>query len=115
MGSIGPQFGVSPTMLKQRSLNSLAAEIGIQQIDVIKIDVEGAELGVLQGAAGIIGSKRPPVICSSSPIGLRPEIPDSNSAMLRLFCSGMGTACSDSQEVAKRERKLLRWCATVLA
>jgi hypothetical protein len=62
MGSIGPQFGVSPIMLKQRSLDGLAAELEIHQIDVIKIDVEGAELGVLQGAAGILGSKQPPVI-----------------------------------------------------
>jgi len=62
MGSIGPQFGVSPIMLKQRSLDGLAAEMDVQQIDVMKIDVEGAELGVLQGAARILGSKRPPVI-----------------------------------------------------
>jgi FkbM family methyltransferase len=62
MGSIGPQFGVSPIMLKQRSLDGLAAEMVVQQIDVIKIDVEGSELGVLQGAVRILSSERPPVI-----------------------------------------------------
>jgi hypothetical protein len=31
-------------------------------IDIIKIDVEGAELDVLKGAIGIISSDRPPVI-----------------------------------------------------
>jgi len=49
-------------MLRQRALDSLAAEMEVQQIDVIKIDVEGAELGVPQGAARILSSKRPPVI-----------------------------------------------------
>jgi Methyltransferase FkbM domain len=61
MGSIGPQFGDSPVMLKQRSLDGLSAEMNVQQIGVIKIDIEGSELGVLQGA-GILGSERPPVI-----------------------------------------------------
>lgn len=34
----------------------------IHRVDVIKIDVEGAELGVLQGAQRLLGSERPPVI-----------------------------------------------------
>src|SRR5262249_20970983 len=62
MGSIGPQFGVSPIMLRQRTLDGLAAEMEVNQIDVIKIDVEGAELGVLQGAARSLSAKRPPAI-----------------------------------------------------
>jgi hypothetical protein len=47
---------------ESRTLDSLAAEMEVQQIDVIKIDVEGAELGALQGAARILTTKRPSVI-----------------------------------------------------
>jgi FkbM family methyltransferase len=36
-------------------------------VDVIKIDVEGAELGVLRGAARILGENRPVVMFESAP------------------------------------------------
>lgn len=62
MGSIGPQFGASPLYLRQARLDDLLAQAQIDLIDVIKIDVEGAELGVLRGAMRILGSHRPPVI-----------------------------------------------------
>src|SRR5262249_13394872 len=51
-----------PIMLEQRSLDTMLAEMNIHQPDVIKIDVEGAELGVLRGAARLLASERPPVI-----------------------------------------------------
>ena len=62
MGSIGPQFGAHPIMLAQRSLDVLVADSNLADVDVIKIDVEGAEFGVLQGARRILASKRPPAI-----------------------------------------------------
>ena len=61
MGSLGPQFG-APTMLEQRSLDSILADLHVDHADVIKIDVEGAELNVLQGARQLLASERPPVI-----------------------------------------------------
>jgi FkbM family methyltransferase len=62
MGSVGPQFGAVPIMLKQRSLDTLLAESNIFHVDVLKIDVEGAELGVLKGAQRLLSSERPPAI-----------------------------------------------------
>jgi FkbM family methyltransferase len=62
MGSLGPQFGTVPIMLRQRSLDSLLTELDIEQIDVMKIDVEGAELGVLRGAQQLLHAERPPVV-----------------------------------------------------
>jgi FkbM family methyltransferase len=62
MGSISPQFDAEPTMLQQRSVDSLMIESSIHHVDVVKIDVEGAELGVLRGAQRLLAAERPPVI-----------------------------------------------------
>ena len=62
MGSLGPQFDAAPIMLKRRTLDSLLAEIDIHSVDVMKIDVEGAELGVLRGAQQLLSSDRAPVL-----------------------------------------------------
>jgi len=62
MGSLGPQFRTRPIILEQRSLDAILASMNIQQIDVIKIDVEGAERSVLQGAQRLLASERPPTI-----------------------------------------------------
>jgi len=62
MGSIGPQFGVRPVSLQQSTLDDVLAGRSIKQVDVLKIDVEGAELSVLQGAHHLLSLPRPPVV-----------------------------------------------------
>jgi FkbM family methyltransferase len=62
MGSVGPQFGVEPVRVAQRSLDSLISELGMPAIDMLKLDIEGAELGALQGAQRLLNSEKPPVI-----------------------------------------------------
>lgn len=49
-------------VLQARSVDSLVAELGIQRVDLIKIDVEGAELEVLEGARATLAKYRPIVI-----------------------------------------------------
>jgi Methyltransferase FkbM domain len=49
MGSVGPQFNRPPILLRQVALDELLDDMGIGDVDVIKLDVEGSELGVLQG------------------------------------------------------------------
>lgn len=41
------------------TLDALAERLSIDRVDVVKIDVEGAELKVLQGAAGLLRRTRP--------------------------------------------------------
>jgi len=44
------------------TLDAYAGAKGLSRIDFIKADVEGAELGMLQGAPGILGAAEPPVL-----------------------------------------------------
>lgn len=45
-----------------RQLDSVLEEEGLDAVSVLKIDVEGAELLVLRGAACLLASRKPPVI-----------------------------------------------------
>ncbi len=55
------------TVVIKVPLRRLDALISANDIDVIKIDVEGAELGVLQGGDGLISRNRPVVMFESGP------------------------------------------------
>jgi FkbM family methyltransferase len=90
MGSLGPQFGADPIMLTQSSLDALVEKWSLAEIDVIKIDVEGAELGVLQGAQRLLASKRPPVIVFEFADWAEGRIPgqQAGDSQAALFASG---------------------------
>jgi FkbM family methyltransferase len=62
MGSLAPQFYVSPVTVRGLTLDQLLAEANISTVDVLKIDVEGAERGVLQGAEGLLRGPQPPLV-----------------------------------------------------
>ena len=62
MGSIGPQFSIEPVLLEQRQLDAILDELAIEQVDVVKLDIEGAEFGALQGLSRRLTSRRPPAI-----------------------------------------------------
>jgi FkbM family methyltransferase len=62
MGSIGPQFGASPVKLVQCTLNEVLDELTIDDVEVVKLDIEGAEFGALQGLCRRLTSRRPPEI-----------------------------------------------------
>jgi FkbM family methyltransferase len=62
MGSIGPQFGAEPVTLTQRPLDDVLDELSIDDVDVMKLDIEGAEFGALQGLSRRLRSPRPPTI-----------------------------------------------------
>jgi FkbM family methyltransferase len=63
MGSVGPQFSLPPVFAKQVALDECLDEIGIDRVDVMKVDVEGAELGVFQGITRrLTGSNSPTIV-----------------------------------------------------
>lgn len=62
MGSIGPQFSRPPVALAQRPLDDILDELGYLDVDVVKLDIEGAELGALRGLARRLTGSRAPVV-----------------------------------------------------
>jgi hypothetical protein len=62
MGSIGPQFNLPPVFLRQVALDELLDDLRVGDVDVMKLDVEGSELGCLQGLKRRLVGQRPPKI-----------------------------------------------------
>ena len=62
MGSIGPQFGAPPVSLSQRPLDDVLDELAVGDVEIVKLDVEGSELGVLCGLSRRLRGAIPPTI-----------------------------------------------------
>lgn len=62
MGSVGPQFTQAGEELPQRPLDAVLDETGVDSVDVVKLDIEGAEVGALRGLARRLSGTRPPVV-----------------------------------------------------
>ena len=62
MGSIGKQFDEPALALRQRALDDVLDELAIEDVDVVKLDVEGAELGALRGLERRCQGEQPPTI-----------------------------------------------------
>lgn len=93
LNSLGP-FGLEGTHLERveevptKRLDTLVAEEGLPRVDVIKIDVEGAEMRVLQGAQHTLQTFRPLLIVELSDRTLRMQ--GATSSQVRSFLRDAG-------------------------
>jgi FkbM family methyltransferase len=62
MGSVGPQFSKPSIPLVQRPLDDVLNELGVHNVDIVKLDIEGAELGALRGLRRRLTDTRPPAV-----------------------------------------------------
>lgn len=62
MGSLLNRFGTEGVEVETLSLDTFATEQNLPRVDVIKIDVEGFELGVLQGSTRLLAQSPAPLI-----------------------------------------------------
>jgi FkbM family methyltransferase len=90
MGSLGPQFCNVPVMVQQQSLDNILTRMDIHQVDVIKIDVEGAEQGVLHGAERLLTSERPPTVIFEFADWAEARIPGQRSGDAQAFLLARG-------------------------
>jgi FkbM family methyltransferase len=62
MGSLANRFSSSAAVVKSISLDDAAEQLGLPRVDVIKVDVEGFELGVFRGARRLLSMTPAPVV-----------------------------------------------------
>jgi hypothetical protein len=75
----GEEDGTTGLTVRVERLDDVASECAASSAGLLKIDVEGAELSVLQGAPNLLGIGRPVIIC---------EIQD-------VWCARYGSASTD--------------------
>jgi hypothetical protein len=69
------------------TLDGFCAERGIDRIDFIRMDIEGAEQRALEGALAILDRDRPHVLLEIHPPMLQARFGGSGEAVLALFLS----------------------------
>jgi FkbM family methyltransferase len=62
MGSLGAQFHNSPVPVACRTIDHILEEQRIDKVEVIKVDVEGFEVAVFEGAKKLLTGDNPPLI-----------------------------------------------------
>ncbi len=62
MGSLAPQFHVEPVEVEGVPLDTLLSDADLRRVDVLKIDVEGFERHVLEGAERLLRGTDPPLV-----------------------------------------------------
>jgi hypothetical protein len=68
----------------------MLSRMDIHEVDVIKIDVEGAEKGVLHGAQRLLASERPPIIVFEFADWAEARIPDQQPGDAQTFLLASG-------------------------
>jgi FkbM family methyltransferase len=62
MGSLGAQFNGESIPVITRTLDSILSEHGVDRVTLIKVDVEGFEMGVFKGAEKLLNGPDAPLI-----------------------------------------------------
>ncbi len=61
-GSLGAHFQADPIAVAARTLDSILGEQQVERVDLIKLDVEGAEAVVFEGAEKLLTGDQPPIV-----------------------------------------------------
>jgi FkbM family methyltransferase len=62
MGALAPQFHAAPVDVPGARLDRLLAVANVSHVDIVKVDVEGFEVKVFEGAVQLLASAPPPII-----------------------------------------------------
>lgn len=81
---------VATEQVQVETLDSVVARLGIAKVDVVKIDVEGAELKVLEGAREVLRRSRPLLLIEANDDALRNQ--GASTAQLLALLRSLGYA-----------------------
>src|SRR5262245_48774859 len=62
MGSLTAEHGGTPTLVEIRMIDDLLAELHVERVNVLKIDIEGFEYGAFKGAERLLRSRQCPLV-----------------------------------------------------
>jgi FkbM family methyltransferase len=62
MGSMAPQFGSEPIRVPAKSLDTLLRDFDVREVSAIKVDVEGFEADVFEGAEKLLTTQFPSIL-----------------------------------------------------
>ena len=77
--------GVELEPTRAMTLDDFCAQRGIERVDFIRMDIEGAEQRALEGAAGVLDRDQPHVLLEIHPVMLQARFGGSAEAVVELF------------------------------
>jgi FkbM family methyltransferase len=90
MGSVGPQFETPPVVLRQRAADDVLDELELSTIDVVKLDIEGAELGALRGLVRRLNNGKKPAVIFEFNDWAEARIPGQSPGDAQAFLMSLG-------------------------
>jgi len=108
--SVGPDL-VGSVNARVSTLDTLAVELGLDRVDLIKIDAEGAEVAVIRGARHLLSrADAPKVIVEANPVTLRAA--GESLASLRFVIESSGFLIEVIEAMPWRGEITENWLAT---
>jgi len=102
---------VGSVEVRLATLDHLATEVGLDRVDLIKIDAEGAEVAVIRGARHLLSrADAPRVIIEANPVTL--QAAGESVASLRVEMENAGYAIEVIEEMPWRGETTENWLAT---
>jgi FkbM family methyltransferase len=106
MGSLAAQFDGKPIPVHASTLDQLTVEAKLSRVDLLKIDVEGFEVKVLEGARGLLSSVHPPLIVFEFCDWAEARVPGAQVGDAQRLLFQLGFSIWQLAEFGKKHRSL---------
>ena len=95
------------TVIEVDTLDAVLAELGVEHVDFIKMDIEGSELQALEGAAGVLSRWRPRISIGTE--HTRDFFANADAVIRRMDAFGYDFVCTQAQPYfsPSRNRKMM--------
>jgi FkbM family methyltransferase len=108
MGALAPQFEATRVTVSGSRLDQLLQHAGLRHADVVKIDVEGFEQKVFEGAMTLIGRKEPPVFIFAFSDEAETRLPGASPGDAQRFLMTQGYTLWRLRDYRRRRAPLIQ-------